>query len=366
MKVEAAVKYIGEDTFRHESVELDQPRADEILVKISGSGICHTDLIFASGFIPGYPFPAVLGHEGSGVVEAVGKDVKNFKLGDHVVISFRSCGHCRECKDHLAPYCESMEAYNFTGRRPDGSIAFHNAQGDVSSNFFGQSSFASHVLTYERNLVKVEKDLPLELLGPLGCGIQTGFGAVLQSLKMREGRSLVVFGGGPVGLSAIMGGAVRKASKLILVEPKSGNRELAKEFGATDVIDPTNTNVEDAIRALLPHGADYVVDTTGMENVQATACACLAKHGTFGFVGITMPSIKLPGTVSTLLSKGQKFIGIIEGDAEPGLFIPEMIAHYRAGRLPFDRMIKCYKLSEINQAINDQLEGRCIKPVLIP
>ena len=365
MKVQAVVKYEGEQSFNYETLELDPPRADEVLVKIVGVGICHTDLVFATGLVPDYPFPAVFGHEGAGIVVAVGTDVKRCKPGDHVVISYASCGHCSACREHL-PYCISGEALNMAGHRLDGSTALHGAKGDVSSHFFGQSSFATHALTYERNVVKVDADLPLELLGPLGCGVQTGVGAVMNSLNVREGQSLVVFGGGPVGLSAIMAGAIRKAGKLILVEPKASNRALAKELGATDVIDPSDVNVEEALPPLLPEGADYILDTTGFEEVQASAFACLARHGTLGFIGVTMPEVKLPSDVATLLKQGQHLIGIIEGDADPASFIPEMITHYRAGRLPFDRMITRYPMSEINKAIYDQLEGRCIKPVLVP
>lgn len=367
MKIQAAVKYADKDEFLYETLELDQPQANEVLVKIAGAGICHTDVVFAAGALPEYPFPAVFGHEGSGVIEAVGKDVKSFKPGDHVVISFGSCGHCRECKNHLPSYCEALEVHNGIGRRPDGSSALKNEKGEVvSSHFFGQSSFGTYAITTERNLVKVEKDLPIELLGPLGCGIQTGAGAVLQSMNMREGYNLVVFGGGAVGLAAIMAGAIRKAGKNILVEPKASNRALAKELGASDVIDPSNCNVEEAIRALLPQGADYILDTTGIPDVQKSAYACMARHGMLGFIGITPPETNLPGDVQTVLAQGQRIIGILEGDADPGLFIPEMISYYRAGRFPFDRLVKFYPMSEINTAIAEQFGGICIKPVLIP
>jgi len=220
------------------------------LVKIAGVGLCHTDIVF-SGRTDGYPFPAVFGHEGSGVVLAVGEAVTKVAPGDAVAISFRSCGHCDRCDSHDPAYCRTMPMLNYTGAREDGSTSLSGPSGAVASNFFGQSSFASHALTYEENVVKVDDDLPLELLGPLGCGIQTGAGGVMRSLNAKKGSSILIMGGGPVGLAAVMGARIQACGTIILLEPQANRRDLAKEFGATHVIDPNETpDLVDAVRSI--------------------------------------------------------------------------------------------------------------------
>ena len=366
MKIDAAVAYAGEDKFRIETVDLEEPRANEIRVKVAGVGICHTDIAFQVGNDT-YPKPAVLGHEGSGIVEAIGADVTKVKPGDKVMISFRSCGACDRCAAGDAPYCRTMPLLNYTGRREDGTSALSNGGGEVSSNFFGQSTFATHALTYERNVVKIDDDLPLEIMGPVGCGIQTGAGGVMRSLEAKAGSSILITGGGSVGLSAVMGAAIQKCATIILVEPMSSRRELAEELGATHCIDPATTdNLEETVREIVPMGLDYAFDTSGVPAVQSAAVAALGSKGVLGIVGISPPETPVPGNLNTVMMFGQSIRGIIEGDSDPDEFIPELVEHFKAGRLPFDKMIKTYKLSEINQAIADQHAGLCIKPVLIP
>jgi len=183
MKITAAVARSGVPGFTVEALSLDAPRDTEVMVRIAGVGLCHTDVVVRETSEAWYPFPAVLGHEGAGIVEAVGSEVWSVKQGDVVVLSFASCGACRPCRTASPAHCDAMLALNFRGRRPDGSTALHDAAGPVSSHFFGQSSFASHVIADASNVVRVDDDLPLDLLGPLGCGIQTGAGAVFHSLE---------------------------------------------------------------------------------------------------------------------------------------------------------------------------------------
>ena len=366
MKTQAAVAYTGQSGFKYETVEIEAPRPDEILVRVLGVGLCHTDLVFSSGAAP-YPFPAVFGHEGSGVVEAVGADVTKVKAGDSVLITFRSCGACDRCGTGDAAYCRTMPLLNYTGRRTDGTSAISNEAGPVSSNFFGQSSFAGHAITYERNVVKVDPSLPVEIMGPLGCGIQTGAGAVMRSLAAKEGSAFLVTGGGSVGLSAVMGAKIQGCATIILVEPMESRRKLAMELGATHCIDPTATaDVPAAVRAIAPMGVDNALDTTGIPAVQAAALACLGSKATLGLVGVSAPGTPMPGDVNTVMTFGQAVKGIIEGDSDPDEFIPELIEHFKAGRLPFDKLVKKYRLSEINEAIAAQHHGDCVKAVLIP
>lgn len=365
MQITAAVAREASADFVIEQVELDAPRADEILVKIVGVGLCHTDLVGREGAF-GIAFPAVFGHEGSGIVEEVGAAVTKVKKGDRVAITFRSCGHCHHCDDGLAPYCHTMPMLNYIGMRPDGTKSIHKDGEDVSSNFFGQSSLASHALTYERNVVKVPDDIPLELVGPLGCGVQTGAGGIIRSLACKAGSSLLITGGGAVGLSAVMGAKIRHCGTIIVVEPHAARRALALELGATHVIDPiASPDLVAAVRGIVEIGVDYAFDTTGRPDTLQAVMGCLGPHGTFGIVGVPPAGTPVPGDLTALITFGHTVKGIIEGDSDPDVFIPEMFEHYRAGRLPFDRLIRTYPLEQINQAIADQHHGDCVKVVLL-
>ncbi len=364
MRITAAVTAAPGQSFELRTVELDDPRADEILVRIVGVGVCHTDIVFAAaGMIPP---PAVLGHEGSGIVEKVGSAVTKVAPGDRVAMTFRSCGHCSRCDRGDAAYCETMPMLNYIGMRTDGSKAIHDHGADVGSNFFGQSSFATHALTYERNVVKVPDDLPLELVGPLGCGIQTGAGGIMRSLACEAGSALLITGGGPVGLSAVMGARIQGCDIIILVEPRAVRRDLALEFGATHVIDPAEApDLAAAARAIIPRGVDYAFDTTGVPSLYPGIMGALASKGVLGLVGIAPPGTPPPGDVTTLMTFGHSVRGIIEGDSDPDVFLPQLMDHWRAGDLPFDRMIKTFPFSQINEAIAAQHRGECIKVVLL-
>ena len=367
MKVKALVARGPESPFEYEELEMDDPQADEILVKIAGVGLCHTDLVIKSAVPEVYPFPAVLGHEGSGIVEKVGSGVTKVAPGDRVAITFRSCGECDRCGTGDAAYCRTFPMINFTGMRADGSKAYKNGDEEVAGNFFGQSSFGTHALTYERNVVKVPADIPLELVGPLGCGVQTGVGGVVRALNAEAGSSILILGGGAVGLSAVMGAKLQECGTIIVLEPHEARRAMALELGATHVIDPTESQaLADAVRAIVPVGVDYALDTTGIPAVLKDAMGCLGSKAVFGIIGVAPPGTPVPGEVGDLITFGYTIQGIIEGDSDPDEFIPEMMEHYRAGRMPFDKMIKTYPLTEINQAVADQAAGKCIKVVLVP
>lgn len=365
MKIQAALARSGESPFTVEAVEIDKPRADEVLVRIAGVGICHTDLVMKSGIAP-FPLPAVFGHEGAGVVEAIGADVKAFLPGDHVVLSFMSCGDCRPCERNEPAYCQSLMALNYAGTREDGTSTLRNGDGPLGSHFFCQSSFATYALARSRNLVKVPKHLPLSLLGPLGCGIQTGAGAVMRSLDLQANASLLVAGAGAVGLSAVMAAHIRGCRQIIVMEPTATRRDLALELGATHAIDVSaSDNPLDAILAIEAAGVDAALDTSGNAQALQICLDALGTQGTLGLLGTAAMDTPLPGHVNGLLSRGQSIRGIIEGDSVPREFIPELLAHYEKGELPFDKMIKCYPFEEINQAVADHEAGVTVKAVLV-
>jgi aryl-alcohol dehydrogenase len=363
LQILAAVTTAPGQPFELRTLELDAPRDDEILVRIVGVGVCHTDIGFRDA--PSFAHPAVLGHEGSGVVEQVGAAVRKVKPGDRVIITFRSCGHCSRCDRGDPAYCETMPALNYTGARPDGSRTLRCEEAPVASNFFGQSSFASHALTYERNVVVVADDLPLEIMGPLGCGVQTGAGGIMRSLACERGSSLLITGGGPVGLSAVMGAKIQGCGTIILVEPHAARRALAVEFGATHTIDPKETpDLATAVRAIVPKGVDYAFDTTGLPAIHSATLNSLAPKGVYGLVGVTAAGVPMPGDVNSVMTIGLTLRGIIEGDSEPDVFLPELIQHYRDGALPFDRMITTFPFERINEAVHAQHKGECVKIVL--
>ena len=364
MKITAAVARGADVDFSIEEVEIDDPRADEILVRVVGVGLCHTDLVFKAAGLLG--LPAVLGHEGSGIVEKVGSNVSKVKAGDRVAITFRSCGECDRCEKGQPAYCRTMPMLNYIGMRPDGTKALHKGGEDVSSNFFGQSSFATYCLTYERNVVKVPEGVPLELVGPLGCGVQTGAGGIIRSLACEKGSSVLILGGGAVGLSAVMGAVIQGCGTIIVLEPHEARRKIALELGATHTIDPkASPDLAAAVKEILPLGVDYAFDTTGIPAVVNATMNCLGSHGVFGIVGVCPPGTPVPGDLSSVITFGHTIKGIIEGDSDPDVFIPEMIEYYKQGRLPFDKLIRTYPLSEINKAIAEQHHGDCVKVVLL-
>lgn len=319
-------------------------------MRIAASGICHTDISFIEGWSGA---PAVLGHEGAGIIEEAGRRVKGFSAGDQVVLSYLSCGKCASCRRGRPFDCVSFWEANFGMGRLDGSNALSKG---VQGHFFGQSSFATHCLATGRNMIKVEKDLPLAMLAPLGCGIQTGAGTIMHSFKVRAGKSVAVFGTGAVGLSAVMASRLVEAGPVIGVDIVPGRLKLAKELGATDVIDAREKDVLDGIKAITGKGVDFVLETTGDAGMAALATEVLNPGGVAGDVtGAALPGA-FPGR--------RKLISIIQGDSVPQKFIPEMIGLYKAGLFPFDRLLRFYDFTEINKAIADAKKGRAIKPVL--
>lgn len=364
MKALAAVTPTPGAEFRLETVDLDAPRDDEILVRVAAVGVCHTDLVARDGAMP-FSMPAVLGHEGAGVVEQVGAAVTKVAVGDRVALTFRSCGRCDRCQSGDPAYCHTMPVLNYIGMRPDGSKAISREGEPVSSNFFGQSSFATLCLAYERNVLKLPADIPFEIAAPLGCGVQTGAGGVMLALACKPGSSLLITGGGAVGLSAVMGAVIQACGTIIVVEPHMARRELALELGATHVIDPIATpDLAAAVRAIRPQGVDQAFDTTGRPDTLKAIMACLGPKGVLAVVGIPPPGTPLPGDMGTVLTLGQTVRGVIEGDSDPDVFIPQLIDHWRAGRLPLEKLVRTYPFAEINAAVAAQHHGDCIKVVL--
>jgi aryl-alcohol dehydrogenase len=352
-KIQAAVLREKGGPLRIESLEMEGPRDDEVLVCLVASGICRTDIDFCDDWDES-DHAVVLGHEGAGVVNQVGKSVKSVKRGDHVVLSYQSCGHCHRCRSGNPAHCKYLWEANFGFQRLDGSNALKRS--GVRGHFFGQSSFATHSLATERNLVKVSKDLPLRVLAPLGCGLQTGAGTVMNSLKVSKGASIAVFGTGAVGLAAVMAARLVGADAIIGVDIKPKRLKLALKLGATHVIDNRSQDITARIADITGSGVDYVVETTGSAKMHQLAIDVLNPHGVVALLTGERGTDSLP--------EGRKTLGIIQGDAVPQHFIPKLIDLYQTGQFPFDRLLKFYDFSDINQAIADSKRGDTIKPVL--
>jgi aryl-alcohol dehydrogenase len=362
MEIKAAVVREAEKPFVIEKLELDAPRDNEILVKIHSAGICHTDIGVRNQWLP-VPLPLVLGHEGAGVVEAVGSGVTKVSPGDKVVLTYAACRECTMCTRGEPSYCEQFVVRNVAGSRPDGTNALHGA-GDVHGFFFSQSSFATHAIALESNVVKLAPETDLSLVGPLGCGIQTGAGTVLNRLKPQAGSSLVVFGAGAVGLAAVMAAKVVGCTKVIAVDLVANRLGLAEELGATHTVNASEGEVVEKIQAITGRGADFSVDTTAVTDVVRQAVGCLAPKGTCAILGFGTAGTEIQVDMLELLMTGRTITGVTEGDARPDEFIPQLLELHRQGRFPFDRLITSYDFDEINAACDDSESGKTIKPVL--
>ena len=364
MQITAAVVREAGQPFAIEQLELDDPRSGEVLVKIHAVGICHTDIAVQHQYLP-VPLPLVLGHEGAGTVEAVGEGVEKVASGDKVVLTYGSCGRCQLCASGHPAYCLELVPRNVSGGRPDGSSALRGLDGDaVHGHFFSQSSFATHAIATERNVVKLADDADLTIAGPLGCGIQTGAGTVMNRLRPRAGSSLAVFGAGAVGLAALMAAKIVGCTTIIAVDIKPSRLEMANELGATHVIDASDADVVGSIQQIAGIGVDFSIDTTAVPSVARQAVDALAPLGTCAIVGLGPAGTEVNIDMTGLLIPGRTVTGVTEGDSRPDEFIPQLLELHRQGRFPFDRLVGTYSLDEINKACEDSEAGKVIKPVL--
>ncbi|MBV9047465.1 MAG: NAD(P)-dependent alcohol dehydrogenase [Solirubrobacterales bacterium] len=364
MNIRAAVTESKGAPFTIRDLELDRPRDGEVLVSLSAAGICHTDLIIRDQWYP-VPLPAVLGHEGAGMVEAVGPGVTKVAPGDHVAMSYGSCGGCPNCRLGHPWVCHDFWGRNFGATRPDGTTSLRLAGEPVHSHFFSQSSFATKAIATEGNLTKLDESVPLEIVAPFGCGIQTGAGAVLNALQPPAGTSIAVFGTGTVGLAAVMAALVAGCTTIIGIDVRPERLAVAQELGATAVVDARAGDTVEAIKdATGGLGADFSIETTGSPEVLAQAVYCTSPGGTCGLVGAPPFGAEVSLDVNQVMALGRSLRGIVEGESVPDVFLPRLIELWQQGRFPVDRIITHYDFDAIDQAAHDAEEGRVIKPVL--
>jgi aryl-alcohol dehydrogenase len=359
----AVLREIGEPLVLEE-VTVGPPEAGEVLVKMKDAGICHTDATGMDGTIP-LPLPSVLGHEGSGVVEAVGEGVTSLAPGDHVILTFGHCGDCTYCNKHRPAYCEMFAPLNYFGTRMDGTVTMHKGDEDVHGCFFSQSSFSTYAIALETNAVKVDKDLPIEMFGPLGCGLQTGSGTVLNVLKPEPGESIAIFGMGGVGLSGVMAAKIAGCEKIIAVDINDERLALARSVGATHTFNPKESKdlVWD-IQGIAAPGVHCSLDAVGTNQVIRQALEVLRTPGTCATVGFQGLEHEITIDQGHLLV-GRNLCGVIEGDANPQEFIPQLVEHYSNGEFPIEKLIKTFPFSEINEAFHAAENGSVVKPVLL-
>lgn len=358
-EITAAVARGPQKPFTFEKLTLGDPRGDEVLVKLVATGICHTDVhTKVNGFCK---FPAVLGHEGAGIIEHVGSSVQGLAKGDHVVMSYASCGGCASCHSGKPSYCVSHGDLNFSQHRLDGTKCVDKLDNEaVFSNFFQQSSFATHAVTNQRNVVKIDRDLPLALMAPLGCAVQTGAGAVLNSFEARPGSSIVIFGCGGVGLSAVAAAKIAGCSRILAVDINPERLRIASELGATNTI-VASADVVSAIKeATKQEGVNFALDTSGKKEALLAGVEALAPMGVCAFVAPGQ-TVEIP-TMSLLM--GKQFRGVIQGDSVPQVFIPQLTAFWRQGKLPLEKFVTMYPgLSSINRAV-EEMKTKTIKPII--
>lgn len=364
MQITAAVARSAGHPLELVPLELDEPRADEVRVRMVATGVCHTDALVRDQVLP-TPLPVVLGHEGAGIVDAVGAAVTTVEPGDHVVLGFNSCGHCVSCRSGHPAYCETFPAHNFGGRRADGTTSLSDGETVVSSHFFGQSSFATFANVAERSVVRVPKSVPLEILGPLGCGLMTGAGAVLNVLRPEAGSSIVIFGTGAVGCSALLAAIVANCTTIVMVDIVPGRLEFALDLGATHVIDSRSEDAVEAVKRITGGGAQCALDTTGNRQVFRQMVDSLAVRGHGVLVGAAPAGTDAAVDIGAFLTQSPTISGVIEGDAVPQSFIPLLVELYQAGRFPFDRLVKEYPFERINDAFEDSAGGVTIKPIVV-
>jgi aryl-alcohol dehydrogenase len=344
-RARAAVVEAPGAPFTVRDVDVEDPRPREVLVRTAAVGVCHTDLGMRDTW-PRQLTPMVFGHEGAGVVEAVGAEVSGLAPGDHVCLTFASCGSCEQCAAGHPAYCHAARALNFSGGRADGTSPLSAAGARVHGGFFGQSSFASHAVVHERGVVKVPSDLPAEVVAPLGCGAQTGAGAVFNRLRPEPGASLVVLGAGGVGLSAVMAAVAAGCDPVVAVDPVASRRDLASGLGAKAALAPGDGLVA-ALRGLTGGGAHHVVDTTGRPEMLRRAVGALRPRGDLALLAI---GGEVTFDVMGLLAKGVRVHGIVEGDSDPARFVPELIGLHRRGRFPVDRLVTTFGFEDIGAA----------------
>jgi len=364
MQARAAVMPKPHGRWTIEMLEVAEPGPQEILVRVVASGICQTDVHARDGFFP-IPCPAVFGHEGAGVVERVGSAVTALQPGDHVIMANPSCGACPDCLAGFETYCSKGPMLKQSGYRADGtSLSFRRGQDPVYGSFFQQSSFASLTLAMARNTIRVPAEAPLDILAAFPCGVNTGAGAVMNVLKPHPGDSYVAFGTGTVGCAGLLAAKLAGCDPIIAVDVFDERLALARSLGATHAVNAKNPQLVNEVRRLAGgRGAKFCLEAAGFPEALRAAVEVLAPRGTACLVGSARAGVEVHLEMR-LLQQGRMVRGCIQGESDVQTFLPRLIALYRDGKLPIERLVRHYPHAAINDAVADMLAGTTIKAVL--
>ena len=367
MKVKAAVAWGPGQPLSIETVDLEAPKKGEVLVKIKASGVCHTDAYTLSGVDPEGLFPVILGHEGAGVVEAIGEGVTTLKPGDHVIPLYTpECGTCKFCKSGKTNLCQRIRETQGKGLMPDGTTRF-SKDGKPIYHYMGTSTFAEYTVVAEISLAKIDPKAPLEKVCLLGCGVTTGIGAVLNTAKVEEGANVAVFGIGGIGLSVIQGAKMAKANKIIAVDINDAKFEMAKKFGATDFINPTKIQgtVVDEIVKITDGGADYSFECVGNTKLMRQALECCHKGwGQSIIIGVAAAGEEI-STRPFQLVTGRVWKGSAFGGVKGRTELPGYVDKYMAGEINIDDLVTfTMPVEKINDAFQFMKEGKSIRSVV--
>jgi Zn-dependent alcohol dehydrogenase len=363
LKITAAVVEELHGPFVVKDVELDEPGPGDVLVKVAATGFCHTDGIARDGDLP-FPLPGVLGHEGAGTVVAVGAGVTGVREGQNVVLGWPSCGACRNCQAGQPRYCLRMGELVGGGHRLDGVSALRTTDGaPLASHFFGQSSFATYSMTTASSVVPIPEGLPVELMGPLACGLATGAGAVFNTVRPEPGSSVVVYGVGTVGLAAVMAARNSAATTIIAVDRHASRLKLAGELGATHTIDATDTDPVQAVNDICGGPADAALDCTGIISVVRQAIDSVGMLGTAVLIGGAPAGAEFSADHLTTLW-GKTIRGTLGGSGHGQEMIAALMDLHAQGRFPFDKLVEYFPLERIQDAVEASHSGAVVKPIL--
>jgi S-(hydroxymethyl)glutathione dehydrogenase/alcohol dehydrogenase len=339
--------------FELEDVDIAAPISREVLIDVRASGLCHTDLLFATHDIA--PMPSVLGHEVAGIVAAIGADVTQVRVGDHIVGSLvQACGGCARCLSGRSFQCQHPEA---TLRRL-GDPPRLSRDGIALFQGFGLGGFAEQALIHENQLAVVPEEMPFAQAALLGCGVVTGAGSVLNTTNVQAGESVVIFGAGGVGLNAISGARIAGALRIVVIDIQPKRLEAAKRFGATDVIDSTKAKPVEAVRDLLPGGADHVFDFVGLKSVAEEGLAMLGVGGGLYLVGVSTPDVDVSVNIFGAIGGQKRVLGVNYGSANAKRDIPMYAQLYLQGRMNLDDLVsKRISLREVNDGYSMLKDG---------
>jgi len=367
IKTRAAVAWGPGQPLKIEEVDLMPPQKGEVLVRIVATGVCHTDAYTLSGQDSEGKFPCILGHEGGGVVEAIGEGVTSVAVGDHVIPLYTpECGKCKFCLSGKTNLCQAIRATQGQGLMPDGTTRF-SKDGQPIYHYMGTSTFSEYTVLPEISLAKINKDAPLEKVCLLGCGVTTGMGAVMNTAKVKAGDTVAVFGLGGIGLSAIIGAVMAKASRIIAIDINESKFDIARQLGATDVINPKNFDkpIQDVIVEMTDGGVDFSFECIGNVNVMRSALECCHKGwGESVIIGVAPAGAEI-STRPFQLVTGRVWRGTAFGGVKGRTELPDYVERYLKGEFELDTFIThTMPLEQINEAFDLMHEGKSIRTVI--